>query len=70
MIRRSEGNSILPEHLGLRKEIPRHMFQLKASDDVKRKLERECPELAGQIQNSVAGALHSKFGPASKTEPY
>ena len=72
MIRRSEGDSILAEHLGLRKEIPRHMFQqliAKASDDVRRKLERERPELAGQIQNSVAdvaGALHSKFGPASK----
>ena len=72
MIRRSEGDSILAEHLGLRKEIPRHMFQqliAKASDDVRRKLERERPEFAGQIQNSVAdvaGALHSKFGPASK----
>ena len=73
MIKRSEGDSILAEHLGLRKEIPRHMFQqliAKASDDVRRKLERERPDLAGQIQNSVAdvaGALHSKFGPASKS---
>jgi uncharacterized protein (DUF2336 family) len=72
MIRRCEGDSILAEHLGLRKEIPRHMFHqliAKASDDVRRKLERERPELAGQIQNSVAdvaGVLHSKFGPASK----
>jgi uncharacterized protein (DUF2336 family) len=73
MIRRSEGDSILAEHIGLRKEIPRHMFHqliAKASDDVKRKLERERPELADHIQNSVAdvaGALHSKFGPASKS---
>ena len=72
MIKRSETNSILAEHLGLRKEIPRHMFQqliAKASDDVKRKLERERPDLAGQIQTSVTevtGKLHSKFGPASK----
>src|SRR2546423_1692894 len=72
MIRRSEGDSILAEQLGLRKEIPRHMFHqliAKASDDVRRKLERERPELVNQIQNSVAdvaGALHSKFGPASK----
>jgi hypothetical protein len=72
MIRRCEGDSILAEHLGLRKEIPRHMFHqliAKASDDVRRKLERERPELVGQIQNSVAdvaGALHSKFGPATK----
>jgi uncharacterized protein (DUF2336 family) len=73
MIKRSEGDSILAEHLGLRMEIPRHMFQqliAKASDDVRRKLERERPDLVGQIQNSVAdvaGALHSKFGPASKS---
>ena len=72
LIKRSEGDSILAECLGLRKEIPRHMFQqliAKASDDVKRKLERERPDLVGQIQNSVTevtGALHSKFGPASK----
>jgi uncharacterized protein (DUF2336 family) len=72
MIKRSETDSILAEHLGLRKEIPRHMFQqliAKASDDVKRKLERERPDLVGQIQTSVTevtGKLHSKFGPASK----
>jgi hypothetical protein len=73
MIKRSEGDSILAEHLGLRKEIPRHMFQqliAKASDDVKRKLEQQRPDLAAQIQTSVtdvAGALQSKFGPASKS---
>lgn len=73
MIKRSETDSILAENLGLRKEIPRHMFQQlisKASDDVKRKLERERPDLAGQIQTSVTdvtGALQSKFGPASKS---
>jgi uncharacterized protein (DUF2336 family) len=72
MIKRSEGDSILAEQLGLRKEIPRHMFHqliAKASDDVRRKLGRERPELMDQIQNSVAdvtGVLHSKFGPASK----
>ena len=72
MIKRSETDSILAEHLGLRKEIPRHMFQqliAKASDDVKRKLERERPDLTGEIRASVAdvtGKLHSKFGPASK----
>ena len=26
MIKRSEGNSILAEQLGLRKDIPRHIF--------------------------------------------
>jgi len=73
MIKRSETDSILAEHLGLRKEIPRHMFQqliAKASDDVKRKLELERPDLVGGIRVSVTdvtGKLHSKFGPASKS---
>jgi uncharacterized protein (DUF2336 family) len=72
MTKRSEGDSILAEHLGLRREIPRHMFHqliAKASDDVRLKLARERPELVDQIHNSVAdvtGVLHSKFGPASK----
>ena len=73
MIKRSESDSILAERLGLRKEIPRHIFQqliAKASDDVRERLQRERPDLAGQIQSSVAdvtGTLHSKFGPASKS---
>ena len=56
MVKRSENNSILAENLGLRKDIPRHVFhQLisKASEDVKRKLEQERPDLAGLIQTSV-----------------
>jgi hypothetical protein len=49
------------------------MFQqliAKASDDVKRKLELERPDLAGEIRVSVTDItrkLHSKFGPASKS---
>ena len=72
MIKRSEADGILAEHLGLRKEIPRHMFQqliAKASDVVKRKLERERPDLVDVIEPSVTevtGKLHSKFGPATK----
>ena len=72
MVKRSENDSILAENLGLRKDIPRHVFhQLisKASEDVKKKLEQERPDLATVIQTSVtdlAGTLHSKFGPASK----
>lgn len=71
MIKRSEADSILAEQLGLRKDIPRRIFQqliAKASDDVRRKLEWERPDLLGQIQTSVTdvtGALQSKFGPAS-----
>jgi uncharacterized protein (DUF2336 family) len=73
MIKRAEGDSILAEQLGLRKDIPRHLFQqliAKASDDVKKRLERERPEMAEQIQSSVtdvAGALQSKFGPLSRS---
>jgi uncharacterized protein (DUF2336 family) len=73
MIKRAEGDSILAEQLGLRKDIPRHLFQqliAKASDDVRKRLERERPAMVGQIQTSVTdvtGALHSKFGPASKS---
>jgi uncharacterized protein (DUF2336 family) len=72
LIKRSEGDSILAENIGLRKDIPRHLFQqliAKASEEVKRKLASERPEMQRHIQTSVAdatGALHSKFGPASK----
>src|ERR1700704_6242048 len=73
MIKRSESDSILIEQLGRRKDIPRHVFQqmiAKASDNAKKKLERERPEAASQIQTlvtDVTGRLHSKFGPASKS---
>src|SRR5262249_34646335 len=74
-IKRSRGDSILAEQLGLRQDIPRQMFQqliAKASADVRRKLEQERPELAGQIQTSiadVAGSLQSRFDPTT-TESY
>jgi uncharacterized protein (DUF2336 family) len=73
MIKRSEGDSILIEQLGHRKDIPRHLFQqliAKASDNAKKKIERERPEIASRVQSlvtEVTGALHSKFGPASKS---
>ena len=73
MIKRSEGDSILVEHLGRRQDIPRHLFQqliAKASDNAKKKLEGERPEVASQIQTlvtDVTGRLQSKFGPASQS---
>jgi uncharacterized protein (DUF2336 family) len=73
LIKRAEGDSILAEQLGLRKDIPRHLFQqliAKASDDVKKRLEKERPGMVDQIQASVTdvtGALQSKFGPASRS---
>src|SRR3984885_13409944 len=72
LLKRSEDDHILAEHLGLRKDIPRHVFQQlisKASDEVKQKLERERPEMGTQIQvivTDVTGAVHARFGPASK----
>jgi uncharacterized protein (DUF2336 family) len=72
LVQRSEDDSILAEHVGLRRDIPRHLFhQLisKASDEVRRKLERERPDMGSRIQNvvtDVAGTIHAKFGPASK----
>jgi uncharacterized protein (DUF2336 family) len=72
MIKRAEGDSILAEQLGLRKDIPRHLFQqliAKASDDVKKRLERERPAMLEEIHSSVAdvaGALQSKLGPVSR----
>jgi uncharacterized protein (DUF2336 family) len=72
MIQRAEGDSILAEQLGLRKDIPRHIFQqliAKASDDVRKRLEDERPNMVEQIQSAVTdvtGALQSKFGPVSR----
>jgi uncharacterized protein (DUF2336 family) len=71
LIKRSENDSILAENIGLRQDIPRHLFQqliAKASDETRRKLERERPEMIYAIDALVAdvtASLHSKFGPAS-----
>jgi hypothetical protein len=73
MVKRAEGDSILAEQLGLRKDIPRQLFQqliAKATDDVRKRLEGERPEMMGAIGASVvdvAGELQSKFGPVSRT---
>lgn len=73
MIKRADGDSILAEQLGLRKDVPRHIFQqliAKASDDVRRRLESERPEMVEQIHCSVTdltGELQSKFGPGSRS---
>jgi uncharacterized protein (DUF2336 family) len=73
MIQRAEGDAILAEQMGQRRDIPRHVFQqliAKASEDVKKRLESERPDLVDQVQSSVAdvaGALQSRFGPASRS---
>ncbi|MBU6458357.1 MAG: DUF2336 domain-containing protein [Bradyrhizobium sp.] len=73
MVQRAEGDAILAEHLGLRKDIPRHVFQqliAKASDSVKRRLLDERPDMVEHIRDTVidvAGTLQSKFGPVSRS---
>jgi uncharacterized protein (DUF2336 family) len=73
MVKRAEGDSILAEQLGLRKDIPRHLFQqliAKATDDVRKRLESERPEMVEAVGASVVdvvGELQSKFGPVSRS---
>src|SRR6201995_3911087 len=72
MVKRAEGDSILAEQLGLRKDVPRHLFQqliAKASNDVRKRLEVERPEMCEEIGSSVVdvtGTLQSMFGPVSR----
>jgi uncharacterized protein (DUF2336 family) len=72
LIQRSENDSILMQSLGCRKDIPRSIFQqliAKASDESRKKLEREHPNMVADIATLVAditGELHSIFGPASQ----
>ena len=73
LIERAEDDSILAEKLGRRDDIPRQLFQQlisKASDEVKKRLQRERPDMVKPIQSTVANvasALQSKLGPASKS---
>jgi uncharacterized protein (DUF2336 family) len=73
LIQRADGDSVLAGQLGLRKDIPRHLFQqliAKASNDVKERLEDERPAMFEQLQTSVtevAGALQSRFGRVSRS---
>ena len=73
MIQRAEGDSILAEQLGLREDIPRHIFQqliAKASDDVRERLGasgRPWSTRSSPTMSDVAGELQSKFGPVSRS---
>ena len=72
LVRRSEGDSILAESVGLRKDIPRQLFHqliAKACEEVRQKLQKERPDIETQIHRvvvDVTGAIHARFGPASK----
>ena len=55
MVDRAEGDTVLAEKIGRRADIPKHVFQqliAKASDDVKKRLQHERPDMAGQIQSA------------------
>jgi uncharacterized protein (DUF2336 family) len=73
MIEQAEGDSVLAERLGLRQDIPRHVFEqlvAKASDEVKKRLQRERPDMLKPIQSTVADVaskLQSKLGRDSKS---
>ena len=57
LIKRSENDFILAEHLGRRRDIPRHLFQqliAKASDEVRKKL---------QIESGLRPAMQSPMSP-------
>jgi len=71
LIEHAEDDSLLAEKLGRRQDIPQHVFRqliAKASDEVRKRLRREQPELVRQIKSAVAdvaGALQSRLGPSS-----
>jgi uncharacterized protein (DUF2336 family) len=73
MIEQAEGDSVLAERLSLRQDIPQHVFEqlvARASDEVKKRLQRERPDMVKPIQSTVANVaseLQSKLGPASKS---
>ena len=73
MIEQAEGDAVLAERLSLRQDIPRHVFEqlvAKASDEVKKRLQRERPDMVKPIQSTVADVaseLKSKLGPVSKS---
>jgi uncharacterized protein (DUF2336 family) len=76
MIEQAENDSVLAERLGLRQDIPRHVFEqlvAKASDEVKKRLQRERPDMVKPIQSTVAGVaseLQSKLGPGPASKSY
>jgi hypothetical protein len=73
LVQRSENDSILAENLGVRRDIPRHIFQqliAKATDEVRQKLQHEHPRMADKVKavvTDIEGTVHAKFGPASKS---
>jgi uncharacterized protein (DUF2336 family) len=73
LVQRSENDVTLAVDVGMRKDIPRHHFQMliaKASDEVKARLEAANPGAALEIRRivtDVTGRIQAKFGPASRS---
>lgn len=74
LVRRSEGDPALAESVGLRKDIPRHLFHAlvsKCAGDVGRRLRQRRPDMEGQIAavvSRIAGAIQARLAPAP-TDP-
>jgi len=72
LVRRAEGDARLAWSVGLRKDIPTHIFHqliAKASAEVRTRLQQERPDIEGEIQGivaDIAAPIHARFGPASK----
>src|SRR6266403_453268 len=71
MVKRAEGDSILAEQLGLRRDIPRRVFQqliAKASEDVKKRLERVRPGIAKLLCRKTAGDDAASAGQSEREQ--
>ena len=72
LVRRAEGDARLAWSVGLRKDIPTHIFHqlvAKASVEVRTKLQQERPDIEAEIPGivaEIAAPIHARFGPASK----
>lgn len=58
LVQRSEGDEVLAEHVGLRRDLPRHHLHallMKASDAVLKKLTRVHPHLAPEVEHVLQG---------------
>lgn len=73
LVQRSENDVILAVDVGLRRDIPRHHFQMliaKASDEVKARLEAVNPGASPEIRHivtDVTAKIQARFGPASRS---
>jgi uncharacterized protein (DUF2336 family) len=58
LVKRSEGDDVLAEHVGLRQDLPRHHLHgllVKASGNVLKKLTKAHPHLAHEVEHVLQG---------------